>query len=76
MHGYRISHGGDLNENKHFKEWTLIIHGYCAYHHIRVVSKLVHIFACNVLRGASQQWSILNSSKKTCCEAPRNSGLF
>ena len=28
MHGYRTSHGGDLNENKTFEEWTLIIHGY------------------------------------------------
>ena len=28
MHGYRTSHGGDLNENKHFKAWTIIIHGY------------------------------------------------
>ena len=28
MHGYRTSHGGDLNENKTFEEWKLIIHGY------------------------------------------------
>ena len=28
MHGYRILHGGELNENKYFEEWNLIIHGY------------------------------------------------
>ena len=28
MHGYRTSHGGDLNENDNFKVWKLIIHGY------------------------------------------------
>ena len=37
---------------------------YYAYHHIRVDSQLVHIFMYNVSRGASEQWSILNSSKK------------
>ena len=35
---------------------------YYAYHHNRVVSKLAHIFAWHVLRGASRQWSILKSS--------------
>ena len=35
---------------------------YYAYHHNRVVSKLLHIFAWHVLRGASRQWSILKSS--------------
>ena len=28
MHGYRTSHGVDLNENGIFKEWKPIIHGY------------------------------------------------
>ena len=28
MHGYRTSHGGDLNENDNFNLWKLIIHGY------------------------------------------------
>ena len=28
MHGYRISRGGDLNENDNFKVWELIINGY------------------------------------------------
>ena len=28
MHGYRTSHGVDLNENGNFKEWKPIIHGY------------------------------------------------
>ena len=28
MHGYITSHGGDLNENKHFKMRKLIIYGY------------------------------------------------
>ena len=32
MHGYRTSHGGDLNENKTFKEWKLIIHCYKKLH--------------------------------------------
>ena len=32
MHGYRTSHGGDLNENKRFKMWKLIIHGYKKLH--------------------------------------------
>ena len=32
MHVYIISHGGDLNENKHFEIWKLIIHGYKNLH--------------------------------------------
>ena len=32
MHGYITSHGGDLNENKPFKDWKLIIHGYKNLH--------------------------------------------
>ena len=32
MHGYRTSHGGDLNENDNFKEWKLIIHDYKNVH--------------------------------------------
>ena len=32
MHGYRTSHGGDLNENDNFKVWKLIIHGYKKLH--------------------------------------------
>ena len=32
MHGYRTSHGGDLNENDNFKDWKLIIHGYTNLH--------------------------------------------
>ena len=32
MHGYIISHGGDLNENDKIKEWKLIIHGYTNLH--------------------------------------------
>ena len=35
MHGYRTSHGGGLNENKHSKKWKLnylIIHGYKNLH--------------------------------------------
>ena len=32
MHGYITSHGGDLNENDHFKLWKLVIHGYKQLH--------------------------------------------
>ena len=32
MHGYRTTHGGDLNESDNFKEWKLIIHGYKDLH--------------------------------------------
>ena len=32
MRGYRISHGGDLNENKHFKWWKLVKPGYKHLH--------------------------------------------
>ena len=32
MDGYRTSHGGDLNENDNFKDWTLIIHSYKNLH--------------------------------------------
>ena len=32
MHGYITSHGGDLDENKHSKEWKLSIHGYKTLH--------------------------------------------
>ena len=34
MHGYRISHGGDLNETDNFNFWKLIIHfiGYTILH--------------------------------------------
>ena len=57
---------------------------YYAYPNNRVDSKLVKIFACNVLRGASRQWSILKSSCivnhqlnmlfffRLCYEAPRD----
>ena len=27
MHGYRTSHGVDLNENENFNAWKLVIHG-------------------------------------------------
>ena len=42
--------------------WFVPTPVYYAYHHIRVDSKLVHIFMYNVSRGASRQWSILKSS--------------
>ena len=32
MHGYRISHGCDLNENDNIQEWQLIVHGYKKLH--------------------------------------------
>ena len=32
MLGYKILHGGDLNENDNFKMWKLIIHGYKHLH--------------------------------------------
>ena len=32
MHGYIISHGGDLNENDNFKDLKLIIRGYKNLH--------------------------------------------
>ena len=32
MHGYRISHGDDLNETNKFNVWKLIIHGYNHLH--------------------------------------------
>ena len=53
---------------------------YYAYHNILVDSQLVHIFMYNVSRGASEQWSILNSTRflkelfkiDHCREAPRD----
>ena len=32
MHGYRTSHGVDLNENGHVNEWKLIMYGYKKLH--------------------------------------------
>ena len=32
MHGYIISHGGDLNENDNFDVWKLIMYGYKKMH--------------------------------------------
>ena len=39
MHGYRTSHGGDLNINKTFKEWKLTIHG-CNKLHGAILTKM------------------------------------
>ena len=32
MHGYRTSHGGNLNENDKFQFWKLIIHDHKNMH--------------------------------------------
>ena len=41
MHGYIISHGGDLNETDNFNLWKLIIHGYKHLHgNIFILTKM------------------------------------